>query len=920
MVVTSGPLPPNPSELLGSARLGMLLGLLREKFDIIIFDCTPLLAVTDATVLATQVDGVILVIKSGATRRNIIQRGVRQLEDVQAKIVGAVLNQVNLQEQLLLLRPLLHPLLRRTGGPEERPAPGPGNKPGRLIFAGARLRLCFISDRTIIICLGARAGTIRESVASMHEDDEQQEQEIHLRDYLHVLQKRKWLVLAAVLISFTTAAIVTFRTRPLYQSAAKIIIERETPKILSIEQITQGATGAADYYNTQYKILQSDTLAAMVADRLRIWEHPEFAADLEKGSGVAAGKAGSAQENAARLEAAAEAILRRIVIEPVKNSFLVSVKARAFDPRLAALLANTLAETYIEQNLKLKIDTNEQADSFLGEQSAEARRKLAESERALQRFNEANNVISMEERQAGMTARLGQLNTELARARILRQDLENRNQKLQELRKKSGTGVPAGVEYYMAQFAENTVALRAELGALETDLAEQSKVYTPKHPKIVALVSKIQELRKKLTDEVNRAAQGLRNEYEIALKTEQSLESQISREEQALKSLNSKGLEHAVLKREVESNVRIYQLLAAREKETGVLSGIRTNNIRLVDRAKVPKTPFSPNRPRTLALGLLVGLVGGFGLVFFLEYLDDSVSDPDELARYVNVPFLGPVPLLEPKETGPLSRDLIALKERKSVYAEAYRTVRTSILFSSPDNPPRVFAVTSSGQQEGKTLTAVNLAVTMALNDKRVLLIDADMRKPRIHKIFGIENTFGLSSLIGGSPEVGRALNKTALPTLMVMPSGPVPPNPSELLSSARMGKFLGLLREKFDDHHPRHHPADRRHRRDGPRDAGRRRHSRDQVGGLAQENPQAGRQAAPGRPGEHHRRGAQPGERQEQFLLLRLLLRPLLRGEGGRGEGRAPRRREPRGRQTLVEKTQRLTRPMEEAQPTAPR
>jgi capsular exopolysaccharide synthesis family protein len=622
----------------------------------------------------------------------------------------------------------------------------------------------------------------------MQDSEETQGHEIHLRDYLHVLQKRKWLILAAVVISFSIAAIVTFRKRPLYQAAAQIIIEREVPKVLSIEQITQ-ATSGADYYNTQYRILQSNSLAALVAERLRIWEYPEFAA----------GSASTPKEVEARLDAAAEAILGRISIEPVRSSFLVNVKARAYDPKLTALLANTLAELYIEQNLKLKVDTTEQAGSFLGEQSADARKKLAEAERALQRFNEANNVISLEERQAGMTANLDRLNSELAKVRMQRQDLGNRNQKLQELRQKSGATAPAGVEYYMSQFAENTSALRAELDTLETDLAEQSKVYTSKHPKIVSLVSKIQALRRKLTEEVNRAALGLRNEYDIAVKTEQSLESQIRNEEQALKSLNAKGLEHAVLKREVESNERIYNLLAAREKETGVLSGMRTNNIRMVDRAKVPGRPFSPNRPRALAMGLLVGLVSGLGLVFFLEYLDDTVSDPDQLERYVHVPFLGPVPMLEPKLEGPLSRDLISLREPKSVYAEAYRAVRTSILFSSPDNPPRVFAITSSGQQEGKTLTAVNLAVTMALNDKRVLLIDADMRKPRLHKVFGAENTFGLSNLIGGSPDVGMALKRTQVPTLMLLPSGPVPPNPSEMLGSVRLRKFLGLLREKFD-------------------------------------------------------------------------------------------------------------------------
>jgi capsular exopolysaccharide synthesis family protein len=196
---------------------------------------------------------------------------------------------------------------------------------------------------------------------------------------------------------------------------------------------------------------------------------------------------------------------------------------------------------------------------------------------------------------------------------------------------------------------------------------------------------------------------------------------------------------------------------------------------------------------------LLVGLFGGLGLVFFLEYLDDSVRDPDDLERHVRIPLLGPVPILEPQVLGELARDLLALKEPRSVYAEAYRALRTNLLFSSPDNPPRVFVVTSAGQQEGKTVTAVNLAITMALSEKRVLLVDADMRKPRIHKIFGIGNKFGLSNLIGGSPDIGDALQNTAVPTLVVIPSGPVPPNPSEMLGSARLGKLLELLREKFD-------------------------------------------------------------------------------------------------------------------------
>jgi polysaccharide biosynthesis transport protein len=621
------------------------------------------------------------------------------------------------------------------------------------------------------------------------------EQEIHLRDYLHVLDRRKWLILTVLVVSFTIAAIRTFRERPLYQAAAQIMIQKETPNVISIQQVMQVSEDYTDFFNTQYKVLQSRALAALVAERLRIWEYPEFGAVAGKGGAAA----GSVQDQESRLEAAADAVLGRITIEPVKNTFLVNVHARAFDPKLAAVVANTLADLYIEQNLRLKVDTTQQAGSYLTEQSADARKKLAAAERALQRFNETNNVISFEERQQGMTQKLAQLNAELAGARTQRQDLENRNEKLRELRQQSGANAPSGVEYYLSQFAANTATLRAELNALEADLVEQSKVYTAKHPKIVALTGKIQALRKKLAEEVDQAAQGLRNEYEIAARREQALLAQIAEEEQRLQALNAKGVEHAVLKREVESNARIYELLVSREKETGVLSGIRTNNVRLIDRAQVPRSPVSPNRPRALLLGLIVGLAGGLGSAFFLEYLDDSVADPDDLERHVHVPLLGPVPILEPKIAGERSRDLIALQEPKSIYAESYRTVRTSLLFSSPDDPPRTFVVTSSGPQEGKTLTATNLAVTVALTGKRVLLIDADMRKPRIHAVFGLGNEFGLSSLIGGSSEVGLALKRTPVETLLVMTSGPVPPNPSELLGSGRMGHLLGLLREKFD-------------------------------------------------------------------------------------------------------------------------
>ncbi len=623
----------------------------------------------------------------------------------------------------------------------------------------------------------------------MREEREPRETEIHLKDYLRVVFKRRWTVLAVFVAVVTTVAIVTFRQRPLYQAAAQLLIEKENPNILSIKEVMELDASNADYYQTQYRILQSRSLAQAVIARLGLAAHPEFAA--ARPAGAAAADPGAAG-------ALVDAFLARITIEPLRTTRLVNVRARSYDARLAAQVANTLAELYIEQNLRQKVDTTQQAGTWLSEQSAEARKKLEASEQALQRFNEANNVISLEERQSLVVQKLEELNSEITRARTGRIELETRAQQLQSMRK-AGSGLE-GLESMPQVIASPLIqTMKTDLAKLEAELADASKVYTPKHPKIVGLNTQVPALRRRIADEVNRIAQSVRNEYEVALKREQSLTAALEEQKRQVQQMNQLAITNGALKREVENNRRIFDVLMSREKETGLVGGLRTNNIRIVDRAEVPREPVSPRKARNLALGLIGGLIGGLGLAFFLEYLDDSIKDPDDLERYLQVPFLGPVPILQPKLAGERARDLLSLQEPRSVFAEAYRTVRTSLLFSSPDNPPRTIVVTSPGPQEGKSLTAVNLAVTLALTGNRVLLVDADLRRPRLHKVFGLQNAFGLSSLVGGESEVGGAIQKTQVPSLMVMTSGPVPPNPSELLGSARMGKLLELLGGKFD-------------------------------------------------------------------------------------------------------------------------
>lgn len=619
--------------------------------------------------------------------------------------------------------------------------------------------------------------------------DEPEETEIHLKDYLRIVNKRRWTVLAVFVAVVTTVAIVTFRQRPVYQGLTQLLIEKENPNILSIKEVMELDASNADYYQTQFRILQSRSLAQQVIEKLGLAKSPEFAP---------AANPAAAANPATAAGKLVDDFLERVTIEPLRTTRLVNVRARAFDPKLAALIANTLAELYIEQNLHQKVDTTQQAGTWLSEKAGEARRKLEQSERTLQRFNETNNVISLDERQSLLVQKLEGLGSEITKARTARIELETRSQQLAAMRA-AGGGIE-GLESMSAVIASPVIqGLKTELARLEAELADAAKVYTPKHPKIVALAAQIPALRQRIVVEINRIAQSIRNEYEVALRREQSLSETLEEQKQQVQQINQLAISDRALKREVENNRRIFDVLMSREKETGLVGGMRTNNIRIVDRAEVPRDPVSPRKARNLILGIIGGLVGSLGLVFFLEYFDDTVRDPDDLERYCKVPFLGPVPKLRPKLAGERSRDLLALQEPKSIYAEAYRAVRTSLLFSSPDNPPRIMVVTSPGPQEGKSLTSVNLAVTMALTGNRVLLVDADMRKPRLHKVFDLRNVFGLSNLVGGESEVSAALQRTQVPGLMLMTSGPIPPNPSELLGSERMGKLLEMLRGKFD-------------------------------------------------------------------------------------------------------------------------
>ncbi|MBW2593388.1 MAG: polysaccharide biosynthesis tyrosine autokinase [Deltaproteobacteria bacterium] len=339
---------------------------------------------------------------------------------------------------------------------------------------------------------------------------------------------------------------------------------------------------------------------------------------------------------------------------------------------------------------------------------------------------------------------------------------------------------------------------KMEVG-LYNRMSELSKKYGRKHPQMVAIDSELTDLKKRKIREVKRVVNSLRNEFKLALAREDSLKKSLAQQKNESLELNKKAVQYGVLQRQAVSSRHMYDLLIRRFKETSLTEEIKTANIRIIDPAEVPGGPIKPNKRRNILLALVVGLTLGIGLAFLLEYLDNTIKFPEEVRNYLKIPYLGPVPAYAiDGAAGGKPSDLITLKSPKSTASESFRGIRTGILYSSADRPPQVILVTSAGPSEGKTVCAANLAVTMAQAGSRVLLIDCDMRRPRVHKMFDQSRDQGLSSVLVGNVDVREAIINTGVENLDILPVGPIPPNPSEILGSRKMVDLIEGLKKDY--------------------------------------------------------------------------------------------------------------------------
>jgi len=654
------------------------------------------------------------------------------------------------------------------------------------------------------------------------------EKEINLLDFWMAILKRKWLVMSVALVVMASVAFKTFTTPSTYTARGTLLIERET-NILSFEQMLKVETFQTDYYMTQFNLLRSRSVAERAIEKVNLYQNEEFVGKPEKRGVIN-------KDDPVFKANLITAFLGRLMVDPIRQTRLAEVRFNAHNPKLAADSVNAVLESFIAMNIENKYSATEEATEFLAAQIASLRSDIERKERGLQAYGVEKNIIALSDKETTIIGKLAELNKFLTDAQI---DLVNKEAFYTGIKNATPNYIPDSMLTPMIQ------NLKEDYGKLSRDYEKKLGTYKPDYPEMQRLRTDLESVKAALDTEMKNVIKGADLEYQAALKKERSLQEVFNRQKLESIQMNSNAILYNSLKVEVEGNKTMLETLMKRQSETGVsarLSGLRTSSIRIIDRAEVPRSPSGPNKKKNLFLALIMGLAGGIGLALFFDYLDSSVKSAEDCEKYAKLPTLGIVPTFSQdgfrrgygygygygygsghkrskskpavtatgaqaaekgKEGEQLpnitSVDLIPYISPKSNFSETYRSIRTALLLSSADSSLKTLVITSSLPSEGKTATLANLAVTLAQANKRVLIIDTDIRRPRQHRIFKIKNLNGLTNYLTGDLEIKSLIKPTQIPNLFLINAGPVPPNPAELLGSEKMHHFIEDLKQTFD-------------------------------------------------------------------------------------------------------------------------
>lgn len=636
-----------------------------------------------------------------------------------------------------------------------------------------------------------------------HLDDD----EIDLRYYWSLIRRFQWQLAGLSATLTIIAVLVALALTPIYQATTSILIKSEEVNTVAIQQVVGVDYKQKSYYDTQYELLKSREIAELVAKRLKLSTHPLFdPRQKEQSFSLSAtikdflsgdeGKILTEEEQESAIFASVVKSLQQgTTISPVKDTQIVNVSFTSKNPELAAKVSNAIADAYIENHMASKIEMTSKASDWLKLRAEDLKKQLLKSEATLQDFKEKEKLIDVAGVQSIKAKEIEQLAEKLVEIRQKKSQLQNTYQQIEKLKNEP-------IDEIMAVSSIIQQPLIQGLKQQETEaavkVAELSKRYGERHPRMRAAMNELSNAQERLKKQVFNLISAQKKEYEILSDFERSLRRQMAKAKEEYRIIERKTFELETLKRDVESNLKLYDLFLTRAKETVEASGFSTAHARIIDKAKVPEQSIKPKKKLIVLLTFILSVMLGIGLIVLYDMLDNTIKTPADVENFLHSSVLGILPLVKSNQEKTAFKGFI--EDKKSAFAEAVRTIRTGVLLSHIDLEKRVFVVSSSIPNEGKSTVSVNLAAALGQMHK-TLIIDADMRRPTLAKTFNLSKQLkGLSELVTGSATLEQCLVNIENADITVLSAGLIPANPLELLSSERFKEQLNVLKEQFDN------------------------------------------------------------------------------------------------------------------------
>ncbi|WP_395392870.1 polysaccharide biosynthesis tyrosine autokinase [Novosphingobium sp. BL-8A] len=613
-----------------------------------------------------------------------------------------------------------------------------------------------------------------------------------VRQYLRMAWRQRFIILGSVLVSLVLGLIVTLLMTPQYTATATIEISRETDRLTNF-QGAERETSAADqeFYQTQYGLLQSRSLSERVAVQLQLVDSPDFF----KMFGVDTGNAAFEQVQGhyttsgrkLRERVAGDILRDHLNVAPTRLSRLADVQFTSPSASFSAKIANAWVDNYIQMNLERKVQATSYGRNMLRQQIGQAKERLDESQRQLVAYASEQRIINLPS-EGGNSQRsivadeLATLNGALASATADRVQAETRYGVLTS---------SSSTSQALQNPTINTLRTRrAELAAQHEQLMTQ---FEPSYAPARAIKSQIAELDRSIASEEARVRNSIQVEYRQAQARESSLSKEVEHRKNDYLNLQNRSIQYNIYQQEVDTNRSLYDALLQRYKEIGVAGGVGVNNVAVVDSAEIPMRPSGPRMLLNLGVAFVVGFLVGAGLAFVREQLTEAIDDPEEVTSRLGLPLLGTVPKVA------TDRPEKELLDRKSELVEAYMAVQTSLAFATEHGVPRSLSITSTQPAEGKSTTSLALATMLARAQRKVILIDGDMRSPSVHLLGGVGHERGLSNYLSGEDDISSLTFEMPDFGLTAMSSGPLPPNAAELLTGRRLPLLISRLLESYD-------------------------------------------------------------------------------------------------------------------------